>query len=78
MSDMKEGKKSTTLKELRHIYRNWNALKRNIIFYNEQGDVVKAPWENPAYEEVWQGYDLQRQKNHPRKKVHHHQYNLRK
>lgn len=78
MSDMKEGKKSTTLKELRHIYRNWNALKRNIIFYNEQGDVVKAPWENPAYEEVWQGYDLQRQKNHPRKKIHHHQYNLRK
>lgn len=46
---------SYTASELRFIYRNWEKLKNNIIFY-EGGREVNAPWHTVTGAEEWAKY----------------------
>jgi hypothetical protein len=46
----------TTWKELRSVYRNWGTLHNSVIFYDENGDVIPAPWEAGPYKQYWDVY----------------------
>src|SRR3954447_16758117 len=43
----------TTSRELRSVYRNWSSLEDSVIFYDDDGNVMKAPWETGPFKALW-------------------------
>lgn len=53
---------STTSRELRKVYRNWNTLQNSVIFYDgDSTKIVPAPWEASATKQYWDEYKQARQ-----------------